>query len=143
MPDEAANVEISSAAAAEGIAYADRPVEVQPGLSLDITPISNMVAKLALLELLSDKSSPLNVLARDYSAPWYLWVNRPEPGTPYADWPALSESADEMTINRWYGIDLARDAECSACGTFNESVAASYGLDLDSLETVPSLPVGD
>jgi hypothetical protein len=143
MPDEAADVEISSTSAADEVAYSDRPVVPEPGLSLDVTPIANMVEKLALLELLADKSSALNVLKRDYEAPWYLWLNRPEPGTAYADWPALSESSDEMTINRWYGIELARDPECSACGNFIADIAASYGLDPSSLPHIPSLPVQD
>lgn len=100
-PDEASNVAVSSASDAADIAYSDQPVAVEPGLSLDVLPIANMVAKLALSELLTDKPTTLRVLDRDYDAPWYLWLNRPEAGTPYADWPPLSESSDEMTINRW------------------------------------------
>ncbi len=137
-PEEASDVEISTAADAEGIAYTDRPVAVEPGLSLDVLPIANMLTKLALLELLVDKHSSLNILKRDFDAPWYLWLNRPEPGTPYADWPPLSESSDEMTIHRWYGIYFERDAECSACGDFLAALAGNYGLDLASMsETKP------
>jgi molybdopterin/thiamine biosynthesis adenylyltransferase len=137
MPEEASDVEISSASDANDIAYSDRPVAVEPGLSLDVLPIANMVAKLALLELLADKPTSLSVLNRDYDAPWYLWLNKPEPGTPYASWPPLSESSDEMTINRWYGIYFDRDSNCPVCGDFISSIAASYGLDpaaLPSLE---------
>jgi molybdopterin/thiamine biosynthesis adenylyltransferase len=140
MPEESTDVEISSASAAEAIAYSDRPVAIEPGLSLDVLPIANMLTKLALMELLADTSSSLDILKADYAAPWYLWLNRPEPGTPYADWPPLSESSDEMTINRWYGIDLARDPDCPVCGDFISSVAASYGLDFASLGALPSLP---
>lgn len=138
MPDKASDVEISTAADAEGVAYADQPVTVEPGLSIDVLPIANMVAKLALLELLADKDSSLNVLRRDFAAPWYLWLNRPEPGTEYASWPPLSESIDEMTIHRWYGIDLQRDEECSVCGNFLAALAGNYGLNVESL---PDLPV--
>jgi molybdopterin/thiamine biosynthesis adenylyltransferase len=138
MPDKASDVEISTTADAEGVAYADQPVAVEPGLSIDVLPIANMVAKLALLELLADKDSSLNVLRRDFAAPWYLWLNRPEPGTEYASWPPLSESVDEMTIHRWYGIDLARDEACSVCGSFLADLAGNYGLNLESL---PDLPV--
>ncbi|TFV48275.1 HesA/MoeB/ThiF family protein [Bradyrhizobium niftali] len=138
MPDEASDVEISSGDDAAEIAYSDQPVAVEPGLSLDVLPIANMLAKLALLELLADKSSPLNGLKRDFDAPWYLWLNRPEPGTQYADLPPLSESSDEMTINRWYGIYFDRDEACPVCGDFVGGLAASYGLDLSSL---PPLPV--
>jgi molybdopterin/thiamine biosynthesis adenylyltransferase len=140
MPDEASNVEISSASDAAEVDYSDQPVAVEPGLSLDVLPIANMVAKLALSELLADKSSTLRILERDYDAPWYLWLNRPEAGTPYADWPPLSESSDEMTINRWYGIYFERDADCPACGNFISSLAANYGLNLGKLDTLPSAP---
>lgn len=137
MPEEASDVEVSSAIDAAEIAYSDQPVAVEPGLSLDVLPIANMLAKLALLELLADKTSTLNTLQRDFDAPWYLWLNRPEPGTPYADWPPLSESSDEMTINRWYGIYFDRDDACPVCGDFVATLAASYGLDPSLLPALP------
>jgi molybdopterin/thiamine biosynthesis adenylyltransferase len=140
MPDESSDVEISTSADADEIAYSDRPVAVEPGLSLDVLPIANMLTKLALLELLADKESSLAVLKRDFDAPWYLWLNRPEPGTQYATWPPLSESSDEMTIHRWYGIYFERDPECPACGNFLGSLASHYGIDLESLENLPALP---
>ena len=138
MPEEASDVEVSSEVDANEIAYSDQPVAVEPGLSLDVLPIANMLAKLALLELLADKSSTLNTLRRDFDAPWYLWLNRPEPGTPYADWPPLSESSDEMTIKRWYGIYFDRDEACPVCGHFVASLAASYGLDPSLLPALPA-----
>jgi molybdopterin/thiamine biosynthesis adenylyltransferase len=140
MPDEASNVEISSAEDAEAIAYSDQPVAVEPGLSLDVLPIANMLTKLALLELVADKDSSLNMLKRDFNAPWYLWINQPEAGTPYADWPPLSESIDEMTICRWYGIYFDRDPECPACGEFLSALAASYDLDLATIGELPTMP---
>jgi len=141
MPDEASDVEISSASDANDVAYSDRPVAVEPGLSLDVLPIANMVAKLTLAELLRDKATTLRILERDYDAPWYLWLNRPEPDTPYSDWPPLSESSDEMTINRWYGIYFDRDTQCPACGEFLSSLAANYGLSLDNV-AIPSTDAG-
>jgi len=138
MPEEESNVEVSSASDAADIAYSDQPVAVEPGLSLDVLPIANMVAKLALSELLIGKPTTLRVLDRDYDAPWYLWLNRPETGTPYADWPPLSESTDEMTINRWYGIYFDRDSDCPTCGDFISSLAANYGLDLNDLDALPA-----
>jgi molybdopterin/thiamine biosynthesis adenylyltransferase len=137
MPDEAADVEISSEADAGDVAYSDRPVAIEPGLSIDVLPIATMLAKLGLLELVADQASSLNDLKRDFDAPWYLWINRPEPGTPYASWPPLSESSDEMTINRWYGIYFERDAACPVCGDFVGSLAAHYGLDPSALPAVP------
>jgi molybdopterin/thiamine biosynthesis adenylyltransferase len=140
MPDEASDVEVSSAADAAGIAYSDRPVAVEPGLSLDVLPIANMVTKLTLMELVADKETSLSILKRDYNAPWYLWLNRPEPGTQYSTLPPLSESSDEMTINRWYGIHFERNVACPVCGDFISTIAASYGLDPASLGSLPSAP---
>ena len=140
MPDEASDVEVSSAADAADIAYSDRPVAVEPGLSLDVLPIANMVTKLALMELVADQETSLSILKRDYDAPWYLWLNKPEPDTQYASLPPLSESSDEMTINRWYGIYFDRDTACPVCGDFISTIAANYGLDPASLGTLPSAP---
>ncbi len=137
LPDEASDVEVSSQEDADAIAYSDRPVAVEPGLSLDVLPIATQLAKLALLELLADKSSTLNVLKRDFDAPWYLWLNRPEPGTQYADMPPLSESRDEMTINRWYGIYFDRDEQCPICGDSLAGFAAAYGIDPSQLPALP------
>jgi len=140
MPDAASDVEVSSAADAADIAYSDRPVAVEPGLSLDVLPIANMVTKLALMELAADKQTSLSILKKDYEAPWYLWLNRPEPGTQYSSLPPLSDSYDEMTINRWYGIGFERDTACPVCGDFISTIAANYGLDPASLGTLPSAP---
>ena len=82
MPDAASDLEVSSTSDADDIAYSDRPVAVEPGLSLDVLPIANMLTKLALLELLADKPTSLSILNRDYAAPWYRWLNRPEPALP-------------------------------------------------------------
>ena len=140
MPDEASDEEVSSSADAQAVAYSDLPVDVEPGLSLDVLPIANLLAKLALLELLSDKPTSLDILKRDFDAPWYLWLNRPEPGTQYASWPPLSESRDDMTIHRWYGIYVDRDPGCAACGDFVAATADAYGLDLKSLGELPPAP---
>jgi len=137
LPEEASDVEVSSQSDADAIAYSDRPVAVEPGLSLDVLPIATQLAKLALLELLADKSSTLNVLKQDFDAPWYLWLNRPERGTQYADMPPLSSSRDEMTINRWYGIYFERDEQCPVCGDFLAGFAAAYGIDPSKLPALP------
>ncbi|MFN0244738.1 MAG: HesA/MoeB/ThiF family protein [Planctomycetota bacterium] len=140
MPDAASDVEVSTAADADAVAYSDRPVAVEPGLSLDVLPIANMLGKLTLLELIAEKESSLNILKRDFEAPWYLWLNRPEAGTQYATMPPLSDSVDEMTICRWYGVEFERDPECSVCGNFLEAIASSYGVTLPGGGDVPQLP---
>lgn len=143
MPEKETDVEVSTESDADAIAYSDRPVAVEPGLSLDVLPIANLVAKLALLELLAGEKSSLNILQRDFDAPWYLWLNRPELGTEYAGLPPLSESSDEMTIQRWYGVYLERDAECSVCGDFLAVLANHYGVDLASVGDLPAPPRKD
>ena len=140
MPEEAADVEVSSAADAEAVAYSDVPVAVEPGLSLDVVPIANLLAKLALLELLAGRQTSLDVLKRDFDAPWYLWLNRPEPGTQYVSWPPLSESTDEMTIHRWYGVYFDREPGCAACGDFVAATTSAYGVDLNPAGELPPLP---
>jgi len=68
MPDKEADQEISSRENAETIAYSDRPVPIEPGLSLDVAPIGIMAAKLALQELIKDKKSDLHMLDKDLDA---------------------------------------------------------------------------
>jgi len=128
MPEEAADHEVASASDAAQIAYSDRPVPIQPGLSLDVAPIALMVARLALHDLMLGQKTVLSALDRDLAAPWYLWVNRPEVGTAYQDWPPLSESSDEMTILRWYGVHLDQDPSCPTCGDFASALRTEYGL---------------
>jgi molybdopterin/thiamine biosynthesis adenylyltransferase len=134
MPEDAADQEIARPIDAEAIAYSDRPVSIEPGLALDVAPISLMVARLVIQELVIGKPTTLQNMTRDFAAPWYRWMNRPEPGTAAADWPPLSESIDEMTIMRWYGIDFPRDEGCPVCGDFAAKARTDYGLD-------PSTPV--
>lgn len=133
MPERADDVEIASSTAAESVAYSDRPVAIEPGLSLDVLPIATFLTKLVLLELLIGKPSSLDTLRRDFDAPWYLWLNRPEPGTQYSALPPLSESSDEMTINRWYGVYFDRDLGCPACGDFLGLTSAAHGIDIGSV----------
>lgn len=140
MPDTEADREISSEDDASSIAYTDRPVPVEPGLALDVAPISTMTAKLALHELIRDVPSTLHVLDRDLEANWYLWINRPEPETEFATWPPLSESTDEMTVLRWYGIHLDPDTGCPTCGDFGRALKERYGVEGGSLDTPEPRP---
>jgi molybdopterin/thiamine biosynthesis adenylyltransferase len=130
MPEKEADNEVSSEENAQEVAYSDHAVPVEPGLSIDVAPIALMVAKLALQELLEGKPSTLHVLDQDFSAPWYLWINRPEPKTEYAALPPLSESveANTMTILRWYGVHLDRDTGCPTCGNFEDALREAYEL---------------
>ena len=141
MPDAEAHPEISSEDNASSIAYTDRPVPVEPGLALDVAPISIMAAKLALHELIRDVPSSLHLLDRDLEADWYLWINRSEFGPEYASWPPLSESTDEVTVLRWYGIHLDADTRCPTCGDSGQALKERYGAQGGSLGTPEPRPL--
>lgn len=115
LPEMAANQEISGPEEAEGIAYSDRPVPVEPGLSIDVAPICTMVAKIAVVELLRGIPTTLSTLYDDLKFPWYMWVNRREPDTDFAVLATL-DSPDRMSVLRWYGVNLERDSNCPVCG---------------------------
>ncbi|MFH1729632.1 MAG: ThiF family adenylyltransferase [Pseudomonadota bacterium] len=129
MPDVETDQEVSSNTNASDIAYSDRNVPVEPGLSIDVEPIGTMTSKLALQELIKNKDSTLHILDKDLSANWYFWINRPEPNTQYASWPPLSDEATAMTVLRWYGVDFCKDEECPACGNFEGALRKQYGLE--------------
>jgi len=118
LPEIASDSEVSSDRNANAIAYSDRPVAVEPGISSDIAPVALMVAKICILELLSDRESTLKSLEVDLVAPLYLWLNRREIDTQYVDLEPMATRTDELSILRWYGIGLSRQPDCAACGTF-------------------------
>lgn len=135
LPTMAADREISSQGTANQIAYSDRPVAIEPGLSSDIAPIALLVAKLALLELLADAPSTLHTLNDDLVAPLYLWLNRREPETEYASWHPMATGVDELSVLRWYGIGLARDEQCPVCGSMPfEGVPPDAELDISAFK---------
>jgi len=129
MPEAEADREISSQEDADSIAYSDRPVAIEPGLSMDVAPISIMLSKLALQELISGRESTLHMLDKDFDANLYRWGNRPEPDTDYASCPPLSKSIDEITILRWYGVYLEKDPGCPTCGDFEKNIRKQYGIE--------------
>ena len=138
-PDKESDQEISSEGDAQEIAYSDRPVSVEPGLSMDVVPIALMVCKLAVQELIKGKQSTLHVLDQDFGACWYLWINRPEPKTEYASLPPLSDSIDERTILRWYGVHFDKDEGCPTCGNFERALREKYNLDVGAISPPQSL----
>jgi len=132
LPEKAMDREISSAEQANRIAYSDRPVHIEPGLSNDIAPISMMVVKLALMKLLKDKPTTLQSLDEDLIAPWYLWLNRRESGTDYEKLKPLGFDVDGMHILRWYGIELRRLPDCPCCGDYLSSLCEEEGVEIDA-----------
>lgn len=129
LPAMGADTEIASAENAAAIAYSDRPVAIEPGLSSDIAPVALLMVKLAVVLLLEGRSTTLASLRDDLVAPLYLWLNRREPGTDYAQLPPLEHRVDDMTILRWYGVMLPRSPSCPACGSFEEALLARHGIE--------------
>lgn len=118
MPDVATDQEISNVEQAQALAYSDRIVPIEPGLSNDIAPISTMVVKLAILELLKDRKTTLNSLYEDLPRSWYMWLNRREIETEYEQLPPMDEAQDELRILAWYGIENEPNPGCPVCGNF-------------------------
>ena len=116
LPQKAGDNEISSASAAAAIAYSDRPVIPQPGLSSDIAPIALLMAKLALLELTAGESPAFVALAKDLVAPLYQWLNRRKEDSGYASLSPLATTGgrDDQCCDGT-GILLPRLEDCAAC----------------------------
>ena len=108
--------------------YADRPVHIEPGLSIDISNLSSMTARIALQMLLEGKETSLDTLSEDLVASWYVWINRREKGTQYEGLEPLEYNVDGFHILRWYGIKIDRHPECPVCGNFIEAMKEKYGI---------------
>lgn len=130
LQKESEDQEVSNPEQAEGLAYTDRPVAIEPGLSTDISPITTMVTKLAIQELMKGTKSTLQSLDDDLVAPWYLWLNRREADTQYANLVPLEFNLDGMHILRWYGIDVRRHSGCPVCGDFEHLLNKHFGIEL-------------
>lgn len=116
LPDVAQDQEISSQAQAEHLSYTDLVVPIEPGLSTDIAPVSLMVVKLVIQELLKGTDTTLASLNDDLVAPLYFWLNRRESGTQYEKLKPLEFNISGMHILRWYGIAMKRHPKCPVCG---------------------------
>ncbi len=98
--------------------------KIQVGLASDITPIANLMVKLALVELSRGTWGGLETLDADLKADFYVWANRRE-GV-YAAWPAMGFSFNQPAILRWYGADIRQRSDCGACGSTQGAVDAGY-----------------
>lgn len=112
------------------IAYSDRPVPIEPGLALDIAPISHMTTKVALQQLLRDLPTTFRSLDDDLAAHLYLWLNRREHGTPFEQIEPLGFGMDGLRILGWHGVDLPRDPNCPVCGDYAGYLANTHGLQI-------------
>jgi molybdopterin/thiamine biosynthesis adenylyltransferase len=118
FPGMAQDQEIASQDQADRMAYSDRLLTAEPGLANDIAPINHMVVKLALQRLLVGKPTAMRCLDEDLVAPFYIWLNRREPGTDYERLGPLQFNVDGLRILRWYGVRFDRNAACPCCGDF-------------------------
>jgi len=118
LPQQAQDQEITSIEQSQGLAYTDKPVPIEPGLSNDIAPINQMVTKLAIQHLLEGTETTLKSLDEDLTADLYLWLNRREAGTSYEDFEPMEYNVDGLSVMRWYGIDISKNPACPECGDF-------------------------
>lgn len=130
LPEQAMDQEVSNRRTAQGLAYTDRPVAIEPGLSTDIAPISLMVVKLAIQELLKDQETTLQSLDEDLVAPWFIWLNRREQNTQYESLAPLEYNVNGMHVLRWYGIAVEPHPACPVCGDFIGEQAKLHQLNL-------------
>ena len=93
----------------------DVAARVLPGLSIDLAPITNLVARLALLELSRGTDAAVLATERDLEADLYIWANRRE--RTYAGFAPMGFRADRPSVLRWYGARAARRDGCAECGT--------------------------
>lgn len=131
MPNIAQDNEISNPRQAARVAYSDIPdIPIEPGLSVDIAPISTFMTKLSILELLKDCEHTMQSLYEDMEASLYFWFNRREPGTQWKE--ALSPleyRTDQMSILRWYGVYAKANEQCPVCGRYLQDInPADTGL---------------
>lgn len=105
----------------------DAEAMVQVGLASDIEPITNMMVKLALVELSRDTDSGIEALGDELTFDYYMWANRRE--RRHRNWNAFNDSQNRPTILRWYGATIARDESCSLCA--NSEMVLDDGSELE------------
>ncbi len=108
-PDE----EVSSARSGQAPAYADVEVAPEPGLSLDIRPIADMCARVAIVELLRDTDARVASLTSDLPASVFLWANRRD--GQFAHWEPMEYRKDHLSVLRWYALRTEEDPHCPVC----------------------------
>ena len=92
----------------------DADAQVQVGLASDIEPITNMMVKLALVELSRGTNSGIAALEQELVYDYYMWANRRE--RRHRNWSSFADCANRPTILRWYGAHIVRNENCSLCG---------------------------
>lgn len=106
FPDAAADREIDESA------YAGGP---DGHLALDIAPITNLMSKLAVIELQKQVGGIPGGLDADLAAPWYIWINRRE--GEYAELTPLGTGVAGLRVLQWNPVQMERVEDCPHCGT--------------------------
>jgi molybdopterin/thiamine biosynthesis adenylyltransferase len=83
-------------------------------LSLDIAPITNLMAKLSILELQAQAGVVDANVAEYLSKPWYFWINRLE--GEYEEL-ATSVGTGGPQILQWLPVQMEKIEECPHCGS--------------------------
>lgn len=104
----------------------DAEAMVQVGLASDIEPITNLMVKLALVELSRGTDSGIAALESELTFDYYMWANRRE--RRHRNWSPFPDGGNRPTILRWYGAMIAKTADCVLC--------ASSGIALDEGEDI-------
>lgn len=111
---------------------------VQVGLSSDISPICNMMVKLALVELSRGQQSGISCLEQEFVYDYYMWANRRE--RRHSNWAPMPSAGNMPTIMRWYGAHIQRNDSCPLCSNSVQLDAGDEWLDrlspMDGMEDI-------
>ena len=113
---------LRSGAIAAYTAPEDVEVIVQVGLASDIAPITNLMVKIALVELSKDTGGGLSALESELVYDYWMWANRRE--RRFKNWAPFPAAGKMPTILRWYGAHIAKDVNCPLCGDPNGALDA-------------------
>lgn len=132
---DAAAEEISDKASARAngriaayVSEEDADAMVQVGLASDIEPITNLMVKLALIELSRGTNAGISALEDELPFDYYMWANRRE--RRHANWKSFAEVGTGPTILRWYGAAIERAIDCALCSS--EDIGLELGEDLEA-----------
>ena len=109
------------------VSQEDAEAMVQVGLSSDIEPITNMMVKLALVELSRGTASGISGLEEELTFDYYMWANRRE--RRHRNWAAFPDGGNRPTILRWYGATIERTVNCALCSS--SKLALDEGADIE------------
>lgn len=106
------------------VSLEDAAAFVQVGLSSDIEPITNMMVKLALVELSRGTDSGVNCLENELKQNYFMWANRRE--RQYGMWGSFTNTDRMPTILKWYGVDIAHNNSCNLCGEHSTLIVETH-----------------